>query len=94
MHTKQVTIVLPTVEAKDYNAIINGKDFLDQPRENDLEAHNFIRKFATGQRDDSTTGSFLEYNCFKNCYKMIAIDLSKQRVLDSDLKSIQQINFN
>ena len=36
---------------------------------------------------------FLGYNYFKKCYKMIAIDLSKQQALDSDPKAIQQMNF-
>ena len=33
------------------------------------------------------------YNYFKNYYKIIAIDLSKQQALDADPKTIQQINF-
>ena len=37
-----------------------------------------IRKIATGQRVDYTTGCLLDYPYFKNTYKMIAIDLSKQ----------------
>ena len=36
----------------------------------------------------------LDYNYFKNYYKMIAIDLSKQKALDADPKAMQQINFN
>ena len=35
----------------------------------------------------------LDYNYFKEHYKMIAIDLSKQQELDSDPKTIQQISF-
>ena len=35
----------------------------------------------------------LDYNYFKNYYKMKAIDLSKQKVLDADPKAIPQINF-
>ena len=35
----------------------------------------------------------LDYHYFKYYYKMIAIDLSKQQVLDSYPKAIQQINF-
>ena len=35
----------------------------------------------------------LDYICFKNYYKIIAVDLSKQRALDADPKTIQQINF-
>ena len=52
-----------------------------------------IRKIATGQGDDYTSGCLLDYNYFKNYYKMVAIDLSKKQVLDLDLKAMQQINF-
>ena len=52
-----------------------------------------LEKIATGQGDDYTTGCLLDYIYFKNYYKMIAVDLSKQQALDADLKAIQQINF-
>ena len=52
-----------------------------------------IRKITTGQGDDYTTGCLLDYPYFKNHYKMIAIDLSKQQALDADPRAIQQINF-
>ena len=42
---------------------------------------------------DCTTGCLLDYVYFKNYYKMIEIDLSKQQARDADLKAIQQINF-
>ena len=48
---------------------------------------------ATGQGDDCTTGCSLDYPCFKEHYKLIAVNLSKQQALDADLKAIQQINF-
>ena len=35
----------------------------------------------------------LDYIYFKNYYKIIAVDLSKQQPLDADRKAIQQINF-
>ena len=35
----------------------------------------------------------LDYPYFKENYKMIAIDLSKQQALDADPRKIQQINF-
>ena len=35
----------------------------------------------------------LDYPYFKDAYKMIAIDLSKQKALDADPRAIQQINF-
>ena len=33
-------------------------------------------------------------NCFKNYFKIIAIDISRQQELDFDPKAIQQINFS
>ena len=35
----------------------------------------------------------LDYSYFKDNYKTIAIDLSKQQALDPDPRAIQQINF-
>ena len=52
-----------------------------------------IRKIATGKGDDYTTGCLLDYPYFKDNYKMIAIDLSKQQVLDANPRKIKQINF-
>ena len=52
-----------------------------------------IRKIATGQGDDYRTGCLLDYPYFKNHYKMIALDLSRQQALDADPRVIQQINF-
>ena len=60
---------------------------------NDKVTHENIRKITIGQGDDYTTGCLLDYTYFKKYYKMIAIDLSKQQVLDADPKAIQQINF-
>ena len=48
-----------------------------------------IRKILTGQGDEYTSGFLLDFNYFKEHYKMIAADLSKQQDLDSDLKAIQ-----
>ena len=45
------------------------------------------------QIDDYTIGCLLNYNYFRNYYKMIATDLRKQQALDTDPKAIQQINF-
>ena len=52
-----------------------------------------IIKITTGQGDNYTTGCLLDYPYFKNLYKMIAIELSKQQALDDDPRAIQQINF-
>ena len=81
------------VEIKDYNITINGENFFDQPIKNNKVTYENIRKIATGQRDDYTTGCLLDYLYFMDTYKMIAVDLSKQQVLDADPRAIQQINF-
>ena len=91
--TSHSTYYLPKVEIKDYNVMIDGKNFFDQPINSDLKTYENIRKIATGQGDDYTTGCLLDYSYFKDYYKMIAIDLSKQQVLDADPTAIQQINF-
>ena len=84
---------LQTVEIKDYNVMINGKRLFDQPVKSTVRTFDNIQKIATGQGDDYTTGCLLDYNYFNNYYKMIAIGLSKQQALDSNLKTMQQINF-
>ena len=46
------------------------------------KTHENIRKIAMGQGDDYATGCLLDYPYFKDNYKMIAIDLSKQQALN------------
>ena len=67
--------------------MINGENFFDQPIKNNKVTYENIRKIATGQGDDYTTG------CLLDTYKMIAVDLSKQQALVADPRAIQQINF-
>ena len=73
--------------------MIDGKNFVDQPVNSMTKTYENIRKIAAGQGDDYTTGCLLDYLYFKNHYKMIAIDLSKQQALDADLRAIEQIHF-
>ena len=80
---------LPKVDIKDYNIVINGENFFDQPIKNNKLAYENIRKIATGQVDDYTTGCLLDYSYFMDTYKMIAVDLSKQQVLDANPRAIQ-----
>ena len=82
----------PAAERKK-NVMIDGKNVFDQSVRNNLITYDSIWKVSTWQGDDYTTGCLLEYNHFKNYYKMIAIDLSKQWALNTDLKTIQQISF-
>ena len=73
--------------------MINGENVFDQPIKNNKVTYENIRKIATRQGDDYTTGCLLDYTYFTNTYKMIAVDLSKQQALDADSRAIQQINF-
>ena len=73
--------------------MIDGKKFFDQSVKSNLRIYNTIRKIATDQGDDYTTGCLLDYSYFKNYYKMIAIDLNKQHPLKDYPKAIQPINF-
>ena len=84
---------LPNVQIKDYNIMINGENFFDQPIKNNKVTYENIRKIAIGQGDDYTTGCLLDYSYFAITYKMIAVDLSKQQAVDADPRAIQQINF-
>ena len=72
---------------------INGENFFDQPIKNKKITYDNIRKIAAGYGGDYTTGCLSDYPYFIETYKMISIDLSKQKVLDFDPKAIQQINF-
>ena len=43
---------LPTLEVKDYNVMIDGRNSFDQPIKNDLKTYDNIRKIATSKGDD------------------------------------------
>ena len=60
------------------------KTFFDKTINNMIKTYENIRKITIGQGDDYTTGCLLDYTYFKKYYKMIAVDLSKQQVLDTD----------
>ena len=64
--------------------MIDGKNFFNQPINNDFKTYENIRKIATGQRDYYTTGCLLDYPYFKENYKMILTLLSRQQALDAD----------
>ena len=72
---------------------LREKTFLINQWKNNKIAYENIRKIATGQGDNYTTGCLLDYDYFKDNYKIIAIDLSKQQTLNADPRAIQQINF-
>ena len=84
---------LPKVEIKDYSVMVDGKNLFEEAINNYFKTYENIRKTATGQWDDYTTGCLLDYPYFKETYEMIEIDLSKQQALDIHPRAIQQINF-
>ena len=84
---------LPSVEIKNYNIVINGENFFDQQIKNKKITYDNVRKIDTGYGDDYTAGCLLDYPYFIETYKIIAVDLSKQKALDFYLTAIQQINI-
>ena len=81
---------LPKVMVKDYNVIIDKLAFFDLPIKTDEEAYEKIIDIS--RNNEFTTGNLLDYDYFKKYYKLIAIDLSKQQVLQENGDLIQQIN--
>ena len=84
---------LPRGEIKNYNVLIDGRNFYDQPINDIIKQYDEVRKVSTGYGDDYTTGCLLDYAYFKDNYKLIAVDLSKEKALDDDSRAIQQIVF-
>ena len=84
---------LPRVDITNYNVLIDGINFCDQPISNQIKMLDEIRKTATGKGDDNTTGCLIDYQYFKDHYQLIAVDLSKQKELDAYTRAIQQVEF-
>ena len=81
----------PRVDIKDYNVLIDGRNFYEKNITDGVKKYEELRKVMTGRGEDYTTGSLLDYDCWKNNYILICCDLSKQKVLDSIPKANQQI---
>ena len=77
--TRYTGYFLPKVEIKGYNV------------KTDLRKYDKIRKIAASQGDDYTTGCLVDYPNFKEYYKLISIDLNKQKALDTDPKAINKL---
>ena len=84
---------LPRVNITNYSVLIDGRNFYDQPINDQIKKYDEVRKVMTGKSDVYTTGSLLDYYYFLKCYQLIAVDLSKQKEFDADPKVIQQIEF-
>ena len=77
---------VPKVQITDFNHLINGKSFFDLPTKNEEEAY---KKIIDMSNNDYTTGNLLDFTYYKQNYRLIAIDLSKQTII----KDPQQIKF-
>ena len=82
---------LPKVMVKDCNVIIDKLAFFDLPIKTEEEAYEKNIDFSGN--NEYTTSNLLDYDYFKKYYKLIAIDLSEQQVLQENEDLIQQINF-
>ena len=82
---------LPKVLVKDFNFIIDKLAFFDLPIK--TEEKTYEKFIDISRNNEYTTGSSLDYDYFKKHYKLIAIDLSKQQVLQENEDLIPQINF-
>ena len=78
---------VPNVEIKDFSVLIDGKSFFDLPIKNDEETYEKIIQMSNN--NDYTSGNVLAFAYFKESYKLIATDLSKQ----TKLKDSQQNSF-
>ena len=47
-----------------------------------------------GKGEDYTAGSLLDYDYFKKNYKLVTVDLSKQKELDEDPEQFNKLNLN
>ena len=82
---------LPRIDTTGYSVLIDGRNFYEQAITDQIKKYDKIRKIATGKGDDYTTGCLLDYQYFKDHYQSNAVDLSKQKELDVDPRTIQQI---
>ena len=84
---------LPRIDLEKYNVVIDGRNFYKNPIESDIEKYRELTKVMIGKGEDNTTGSLFDVNYFDKHYKLVAVDLSKQKELDADPRAIQQIEF-
>ena len=73
--------------------MIDGINFYDRPVNDLIKKYDEVRKISNGKGDDYTTWCLLDYEYFKDNYRLIAVDLNKQKAVDADPRPIQQIVF-
>ena len=78
---------LPKAEVKDYNVLIDGRNFYDQNVSSSIVRYNEEDQKIIAQ------DVLLDYDYYIKDFNIVGIDLSHQAVLDSDPKINQQIEF-
>ena len=84
---------LPRAEIRDFNVLIDRRNFYDQNVISSIVRYNELLKMTTERSEDYSTGCLLDYDYYFKDFNTTAIDLSHQTVLDSDPKVNQQIEF-
>ena len=56
MMQAQKTNFLPKAKIKNYNILLDGRNFYDQPINDLIKQYDEVRQISTGQDDDCTTG--------------------------------------
>ena len=75
-------IMMPIIQIDKYNVVLDGRNFFDTPiSKDDFRGYENLREICIGDGDDYTVGSLLDYNYVRDHYKIIAVDLSRQKVL-------------
>ena len=70
---------LPKGIIKNYKININGKTFFDEIIHSGIKRYRKIKRLITGKGENYTTGCLLDYDYIENHYRLIALDLSRQR---------------
>ena len=81
---------VPNARIKDFNVLIDGKNFFDLPVKNEEEAYEKIMDMSN---NDYTTGNLLDFAYFEESYRLIAIDLSKQNKLNDPKRLVVLVSF-
>ena len=71
---------VPKTQTKDFNVLIDGKRFFDLPVKNE-EAYEKIIDMCNNN-NNYTTANLLDFAYYKENYRLIVIDLSKETKLD------------
>ena len=83
--------ILLRLKIDNCNIEIMEEIFMIEAVNDSIKQYDEIRKISTGQGDDYTNDCLLNFAYFNKKYRLIVADLSKQKALDTDSRSIQQV---